>query len=146
MFKDVDFWKDRGIPRLNTCKILLKNIYLYFFYIFAWFQAVKHDPNEPQVKSLRARKLKRIIVYWKYYDKEMYDFYHFPHWTSHAISHMIYELNIVEDFIIMYIQRFIIFQYVEFSIWLSVSVYWLSIQKKKEKLKKFRSVKYRWSK
>lgn len=63
MFKDVDFWKDRGIPRLNTCKILLKNIYLYFFYIFALFQAVKHDPNEPQVKSLRARKLKRIIVY-----------------------------------------------------------------------------------
>lgn len=58
---------------------------LYFFYIFAWFQTVKHDPNEPQVKSLRARKLKRIIVYWKYYDKEMYDFYHFPHWTSHAV-------------------------------------------------------------
>lgn len=49
---------------------------------------------------------------------------------------MIYELNIVEDFIIMYIQRFINFQYVEFSIWLSVSVYWLSIQKKKRKIKK----------
>lgn len=46
---------------------------LYFFYIFAWFQAVKHiDPNEPQVKSLRARKLKRVIVYWKYYDKETF--------------------------------------------------------------------------
>lgn len=55
------------------------------------------------------------------------------HMQYSAISHMIYELNIVEDFIIMYIQRFIIFQYVEFSIWLSVSVYWLSIQKKKKK-------------
>lgn len=53
------------------------------------------------------------------------------HMQYSAISHMIYELNIVEDFIIMYIQRFIIFQYVEFSIWLSVSVYWLSIKKKK---------------
>lgn len=38
------------------------------------------------------------------------------HMQYSAISHMIYELNIVEDFIIMYIQRFIIFQYVEFSI------------------------------
>lgn len=55
------------------------------------------------------------------------------HMPYSAISHMIYELNIVEDFIIMYIQRFIIFQYVEFSIWLSVSVYWLSIQKTKNK-------------
>lgn len=37
------------------------------------------------------------------------------HMQYSAISHMIYELNIVEDFITMYIQRFIIFQYVEFS-------------------------------
>lgn len=67
-------------------------------------------PNEPQVKSLRARKLKRIIVYWKYYDKEMYDhFYHFPHWTSHAVF-----CNITYDIWIKYSRGFYNYVYTAF--------------------------------
>lgn len=92
-----------------------------------------YDPNEPQVKSLRARKLnlKRVIVYWKYYDKETFSslnntcsILQFTYDKS-KICPLIYELHIEEDFIIMYIQRFI---------WLSVSVFWLSIQTKQNKI------------
>lgn len=133
---DVDFWKEafQGKIHAEYCW----KMFILFLYICMISSCKTYDPNEPQVKSLRARKLnlKRVIVYWKYYDKEMYDFYHFPHWTLHAvfcnitydkskICPLIYELHIEEDFIIMYIQRFI---------WLSVSVFWLSIQTKQNKI------------
>lgn len=115
---------------------------LYFFYIFAWFQAVKHMiQTNPKLKvCVHWRKLKRVIVYWKYYDKEMYDFYHFPHWTSHAVF-----CNITYDIWIKYSRGFYNYVYTAFYLTQCFSVLVVHPNKKK-KIKKFRPVKYRWSK
>lgn len=72
MFKDVDFWKEafQGKIHAESCW----KMFILFLYICMISSCKTYDPNEPQVKSLRARKLnlKRVIVYWKYYDKETF--------------------------------------------------------------------------